>query len=83
MSDMTTLSVDIAKVIQRQDETNRRLERIERELDTKYTRGDETEDIVRRVGVLEDVLKWITRTVIGFIVLAVLGTVIAVKKGIL
>lgn len=87
MADDRTLG-EIARAL---DLVVTRFENLANQLDTKYVRKDlfdanvtlhntEMDQIRSRVGDLEDGRKWLSRLVLGFIIIAVLGAVFTVAK---
>lgn len=90
---MQELKVEVAKIGAQMNETNRRLENIERNQDRaiqvmtangiKISEHDtKLEDHDRRIGGLEGVLGWTAKIVIGVVLLSVLGLVVKSSGGV-
>lgn len=84
---MQELKVEVAKIGAQMNETNRRLENIERNQDrtlevitansVKISEHETTlEDHDRRIGSLEGAVGWVVKGVLGVVIMAVLGLVI-------
>lgn len=79
------------ELARRLDEVAQRLEALANRLDTTYVRKElfesykaladaERQALLKRVDELEDGRKWLSRLIMGFIILAVLGAVFTVAK---
>jgi chromosome segregation ATPase len=90
---MQGLKVEVAKIGAQMNETNRRLENIERNQErtiesvnaanVKVTElGGKIEDHDRRIGSIESNLTWTVKIICGVVLLGVLGLVIKTQGGI-
>lgn len=73
--------MQVVKLLANQDEMLRRMEKMDKDLDAKFHTKEAAQAISDRLEALEDTVKWVTRTILGVVILAVLGTIIVVKKG--
>jgi hypothetical protein len=69
--DMTTLRVTMATILAQQNEANRRLEKIENQLEDKFVKKSDIVNIIERLASLEGNQRWVVRTVLGAVVLGV------------
>ncbi len=70
MEEVTTLRVTLATIAQKAEDSNRRLESLEKCVDEKVVHVDAHESLEERVAAVEDTFKWLVRTIIGAILLA-------------
>lgn len=86
--DLQDVRISVAKIEAQSAEANRRLDKIERVLESITatataiaTMSSKIDNHERRLKGIEDALMWVGRIVIGAVVLAILGLVI-VKTGV-
>ena len=87
MQDMQELKIEIAKIGTQMNESNRRLEAIERNIDRvvegmaasnlKVTEiSADVEDHERRISSIEEYVSWGVKIVLGVVFMAILGLVV-------
>lgn len=67
---LNEIKVNVATLLAKQDESHRRLTKIEEKLEDKVVTRDEHHNQDERISALEDTIKWLTRTVVGSLILA-------------
>lgn len=77
--DMTTLRVTMATLLAQQNEANRRLEKIESQLEDKFVKKTDITNIIDRLASLEGNQRWVVRTVLGAVILGIGAAVMLLR----